>query len=211
MAAVIHLTGPSVQASRTGDASRVVVGTLAGTALGAIARLWMRLISDVPEFTWSGTIFIVAGFTIFGFAQSVAALARRRGWRPWLARAVRCVGVVGMLPLFVGAGAPMMPTVVGGGLAAWRHDWPKAARVVCLVLASLPIVVVGSQVVGDFGWSLHAFVGIVAMLAVYGAIVWATKATLVRPADPWPMRRLAIVAVIALVLVLLARVGVRST
>lgn len=57
-----HRTG------RRGDARIVLVGTLGALALGIIARLWMRLIAPEPDFTWSGTIFIVAGFTVFGLA-----------------------------------------------------------------------------------------------------------------------------------------------
>ncbi|HSP27497.1 MAG TPA: hypothetical protein VLN74_03025, partial [Ilumatobacteraceae bacterium] len=44
----------------------VLIGPFAGAALGVVARWWMRLISDDPEFTWSGTIFIVLAFTVMG-------------------------------------------------------------------------------------------------------------------------------------------------
>ena len=52
--------------------SKVVVAALTGgLALGVISRLWMRWISTDPEFSWSGTIFIVIAFMIFTTNQSI--------------------------------------------------------------------------------------------------------------------------------------------
>jgi hypothetical protein len=56
----------------------LAAGLFGGLTLGILARAWMRLISDDPQFTWNGTIFIVGGFTVFGFTQSVVAVGRRR-------------------------------------------------------------------------------------------------------------------------------------
>ena len=53
----------------------VPVFLVLGLLLGASARAWMRTISTDPEFTMSGTFFIVLGFTFFAAMQSVAALA----------------------------------------------------------------------------------------------------------------------------------------
>ena len=159
----------------------VFLGILAALALGVMARLWMHLIAVRPEFTWAGTLGIVIGFTIFGHAQSLGALARRRRWRSWATRVTRGAGVIGMLPLFVAAGGQMMPTVVFGGLAAWQVDWPTPARVVCAVIAALPALLVGHGIVHDFGRSLHSLAGVAGMLGVYSAIVWATRPTMSRP------------------------------
>jgi hypothetical protein len=155
----------------------LAAGLLGGAALGVSARAWMRLIAEDPEFTWSGTIFIVLAFTIFGFTQSVAVVARGRARRRWTLSIARVMGAVGFMPLFVGAGAIMMPTVVGGGLAFSRTDWRRVPRGICLLAAAGPVVLVGSQLVGTFGWSLHAFIGLVAMLIIYGAIIAATRFT----------------------------------
>ena len=46
--------------------STLAIGVLGGAALGIVARAWMRLISEDPEFSWSGTLFIVIGFTCSG-------------------------------------------------------------------------------------------------------------------------------------------------
>lgn len=174
-------TATSRRASRLRDFAVVLLGIVAALALGVLARLWMRLIAVRPEFTWAGTLGIVIGFTIFGLTQSLGALALRRRWRPWAARVARGAGVIGMLPLFVAAGGQMMPTVVFGGLAAWQVDWPRAARVVCAVIAGLPALFVGHGIVDDFGRSLHSMAGVAGMLGVYSAIVWATRPTMSRP------------------------------
>ena len=167
--------------------STLAIGVFGGAALGIAARAWMRLISDDPEFTWGGTIFIVMAFTIFGFTQSIVAVARRRTRRRWTLTLARVIGTVGLMPIFVGAGALMVPTVVGGGLAFARVDWHRVARGICLVLAAAPVLFVGSDLVSSFGWSLHALAGFVAMLAVYGTVVLATRFTFA--AQPGGRRR----------------------
>ena len=173
-------TTRTMPADRTSDPwviSTLAIGLFGGAVLGIAARAWMRLIADDPEFTWGGTIFIVMAFTIFGFTQSIGAVARRRTRRRWTLTIARVIGTVGLLPLFVGAGALMLPTVVGGGLALARVEWHRVARGICLVLAAAPVLFVGSDLVSSFGWSLHALAGFVAMLVIYGTIVLATRFT----------------------------------
>ena len=167
----------------------LATGLFGGLILGVVARAWMRLISDDPQFTWSGTVFIVGGFTVFGFTQSVVAVVRRRGSRRWTLTIVRVFGIIGLLPLFVGAGALMLPTVVAGGLAKARIEWNNIARWICVAVAAVPVLVVGSGLVGSFGWSLHAAAGFVVMIAVYTTIVSATRFTFTAQADGWRMKR----------------------
>ena len=172
-------------------ASTLAAGLVGGCALGIAARAWMRLISDDPEFTWSGTLFIVGGFTIFGLAQSIVAIARRRQPRRWQLTIVRAVGAVAMLPLFVAAGGVMLPTVLGGGLARARTHWRPVTRMLWLLLAAGPVLFVGLDLVDSFGWSLHTLAGFTAMLAVYAAIIWATRFTFAAQADGWRLSRRA--------------------
>jgi hypothetical protein len=167
----------------------VAAGLIGGFALGVIARGWMRLIAEDPEFTWSGTIFIVAAFTIFGLSQSIVAVVRRRARRRWTLTIARVGGAIGFMPLFVGAGAIMLPTVVGGGLAVARKDWGRVPRAICVVLALGPVVMVGSQLVGSFGWSMRALVGFLSMLAIYGTIIAATRFTIEPQSDGWRLKR----------------------
>ena len=167
----------------------LAAGLFGGLTLGILARAWMRLISDDPQFTWSGTIFIVGGFTVFGFTQSVVAVVRRRPRRRWTLTIVRVVGTIGLMPLFVGAGALMLPTVVAGGLAKARVEWNNVARWICLAVAAVPVLIVGSGLVDSFGWSLHAFVGFLAMIALYATIVSATRFTFTAQDDGWHAKR----------------------
>jgi hypothetical protein len=153
----------------------LAAGVVGGCALGCIARAWMRLIAEDPEFTWSGTLFIVAGFTIFGFGQSIVAVARQRLRQRSTLTIVRTFGVVAMVPLFGAAGAVMLPTVVGGGLAVARTEWHPAVRGLCLLAATAPVLLVGNDLLGSFGWSLHSLAGFVLMLAIYSIIIRATR------------------------------------
>ncbi len=167
----------------------LAIGLFGGLALGVIARAWMRLIAEDPDFTWSGTIFIVLAFTVFGITQSIAAVARRRTRRRSILTVARVLGGIGFLPLFVGAGAIMMPTVVGGGFALNRPEWRRVVRALCVLAASGPVVLVASQLTGSFGWSLHALAGFVAMLAIYGTIIVATKYSIAALDDGWRLKR----------------------
>jgi len=191
----------------------VAIGVFGGLALGVIARAWMRLISEDPAFTWSGTLFIVLGFTYFGFTQSIVAAARRRSTRRSRLTVLRVIGVAGMLPLFVAAGAVMFPTVIGGGLALARVDWRRFTRAVCVVVALAPVAFVGNDLVDSFGWSLRTLAGFIAMLAVYATIIMATRFTFARQDDGWRSRRsrtITIVIVVGLLLLIpLAAGGIK--
>jgi hypothetical protein len=91
------LSGPQdriAERARLRAKPTVAAGVIGGCALGVIARAWMRLIAESPDFTWTGTIFIVAGFTVFGLAQSIVAVARRREGRRWKLTIVRTFGAV---------------------------------------------------------------------------------------------------------------------
>jgi hypothetical protein len=180
---------PAAPAQRTRIWPILALGPLAGAALGVAARAWMRLISDDPEFSWSGTIFIIGGFTLFGIGQSIATATRRRARRRWTLTIARVVGAVTMMPLFVAAGSVMMPTVVGGGLGWTRTNWNRIVRCVCLAVALLPVLFVTKDLIGSFGWSLHALAGVIGMLAIYGTIIAAAKATFAPQLDGWHLRR----------------------
>jgi hypothetical protein len=184
---------------------RLAFGAVGGFVLGVIARAWMRFIADEPEFTWSGTLMIVLGFTIFGSSQAAVSVARRRRNAGAAVFAMRALGAAGMLPLLVGAGALMLPTVVGGGLVKERLHWSRGARLVCALVAAVPLVLVARGLVDTFGWSLHAALGFVLMLAIYGVIVRATTATFApQTTSARTRRRLRVAGSSAAVLALLA-------
>ena len=62
-------------------------------------------------------------------------------------------------------------------------------RGILLLVASVPVVLVGHDLVGSFGWSLHSVAGFVTMLAIYGTIIWATQFTFAAQADGRRMPR----------------------
>ncbi len=188
--------------SATTATIRLVQGAVGGAVLGVAARAWMRLVSDHPEFSWSGTLGIVIGFAVFGLLQGVAAIGRARLRRPWARRATRLVGVVGLLPLFVGAGGVMLPTVVGGGLALVRTDWPRRARALAGLVALVPVAFVTAPLVDEGGVALHTAAGATGLVGLY-----ATIAAVARPNFAPPLvahRALRWVAGVALALLTVA-------
>jgi hypothetical protein len=189
-------TPTAVAAVRPRTIPTLAIGLFGGLSLGIAARAWMRLIADKPEFTWGGTIFIVLGFTIFGLAQSIAAIAHRRAIRRWKLTIARVIGTIGLMPLFVAAGGVMFPTVVGGGLASARREWRPLTRWIWLVPAAVPVVFVGHDLVGKFGWSVHTLAGFTGLLALYATIVGSARFTFGARPDGWRFPRWARVTLI---------------
>ena len=111
----------------------VAAGLLLGGTWGVLARIWMRLISTHPEFSWSGTSMIVGAAAVAGGLLGLVRAARTRGGRPeW-----RLAAVPGLV-LFLGPGLLLLPALVLGGWA-WgsRRAWPLRV-VVALVPVGLP-------------------------------------------------------------------------
>jgi len=136
----------SVRSTRCRAPRRVIPLTVAagagvGMAYGIALRAWMRLVSEHPEFSWEGTLFIVGAFTIAGAAAGLVAGARRRQWKALLVP-TRIVAVVFSLSCFAGAGVVMLPTIVPGALALARTDWPLWVRRTLAVLSGLSTLVV---------------------------------------------------------------------
>lgn len=183
------------------DLGTLTAGLVGGLALGAIARMWMRFISTDPEFTWSGTLFIVLGFGVFGTTQALGTIVRRRARRAWPVRIARAIGGVGSLPLFVAAGGMMFPTVLAGSFAAWQSERKPWVRALSALVALLPVLLVGSQLVSDFGWSLRTAAGMVGLIAIYATIIRATRPTYTRQPQDQRLPRWARWLVLAVLVV----------
>ena len=123
----------------------IALAVLAGAGLGATygtaLRAWMRFISDNPEFSWNGTLFIVGAFTITGALAGLVVGGRRRGWKALMVPA-RTVAIVLSLSCFGAAGAVMLPTIVLGALALGRTDWPRRVRGTLSVLSAASTLMV---------------------------------------------------------------------
>jgi hypothetical protein len=206
MRGIVMVIDPTSQtgSSRFRVARFLGVGLVAGFVGGVVARAWMRVVAKNPEFTWSGTLAITIGFMVFGVTQSGALAARQIATKPSTISVTRVVGAIGMLPLFFAAGAQMLPTVIGGGLALARTEWPRRARIV-MMIAFVPVVFVTRGFVHDFGWSLRSAAGVTGLLAIYGSIIWATRSTLrANPAGLCQTKRAkVVVTVVAAVAVLI--------
>jgi hypothetical protein len=167
----------------------------------------MRLISTDPEFSWSGTIFIVMAFAItalgHGIAWTVRRSARRRRW----STVGRTIGAVLTMPLFFGAGGIMLPTVVGAALCRWRSDWPITMRGYAALVA-LPAPVILLRDSWHDGMSLRVVIGLALMASTYTVIV-ATLRPIVAPlGDGWRMPRALRVALLVLAALALAAIAV---
>jgi len=110
----------------------ILTGAGLGLTWGIAARLWMRFIAEFPEFSWSGTGYILGASTLVGACHAVAWRQRQLGGKAW-----RLWGV-SILGLGMGAGAIMLPTVFLWGTAFARRSWRAWGRTV-LILAGLPL------------------------------------------------------------------------
>jgi hypothetical protein len=93
-------------------------------------RLWMRFISTDPEFTWSGTGFILGAALLAGLGLGTAYALMRRGRRGWW----RVFGLP-LILLGAGAGMIMLPGTIIGGLTLGHRRWPRAVRISLMTLA----------------------------------------------------------------------------
>lgn len=173
-----------------------LISPFAGAGIGVAARWWMRLITDDPEFSWSGTIFIVLTFTIAGAGHGLAWAARRAHVRRRWSNAARAVAAVLTLPMFTGAGAIMLPTVLCASLARHRADWPKAVRVLVAVIA-LPAPIITVVDIARNGLAPGRLLGMALLMATYTAVVMSTGAIVAPIDDGWRMRRRIRILVVA--------------
>ncbi|MEX1106544.1 MAG: hypothetical protein WEB78_10120 [Ilumatobacteraceae bacterium] len=194
------LTEPHLTAtpSRLAPWQILILAPFAGTVMGVAARWWMRLITDDPEFSWSGTIFIVLAFTIAGTGHGLAWAARRAHLRRRWSTPARIVAAVLTLPMFAGAGMIMMPTVLGASLARDRTDWPRALRVVAVAVA-LPAIIIIAADLARGGVTPGRLLGSLLLVTTYTAVVRSISAVVAPIDDGWKMRRTVRVLVVIVV------------
>ena len=162
----------------------LVAGLAGGLAWGVIARVWMRFISTDPQFTWSGTLFIVIGFGLAGLAQSAAFLGRRAHLRRPKMTALRVATFASLLPLGMAAGGPVFPTIVLAPLALTHTDWSRRTRIAVGAVAMLPVLFVARILSQDLPL-IRTLVGFLWFLVIYAGIVWAAGFTLAPQLDGW--------------------------
>ncbi|SER74335.1 hypothetical protein SAMN05216199_1058 [Pedococcus cremeus] len=111
-----------------------VTGAGLGVLWGVGARVFMRLVTDNPGFSWAGTLFILGLAALMGMGLGVVAAAKATGARRWWLLAL----LPGLL-LLAGQGMPFIPAFVLGGLLFTRRH--------ALIRAVGAVGVVGSVVV----------------------------------------------------------------
>ena len=111
------------------------MGFALGAGWGVLARVWMRLISTSPEFTWAGTLSIVLTAAVIGLALGVVHAARRRGGSRWWRLFALIVPV-----LFLSPGIVLFPAAVIGGWGLRRG--PVARLVGAVAVLSAPVILV---------------------------------------------------------------------
>ena len=183
---------------------------MGGLAWGINARLWMRFISTNPEFTWSGTLFIVVGFGIAGLAQSAAYLGRRADLRRPAMTALRVVAVIGLLPLGGAAGASMFSTIILAALALTHQNWPRWLLGIVGAAALIPAFVTARSFFNDLSLE-RGVASVIWFLTIYAGIIWAARFSLGPQLDGWrasaPVRVLGVVA-LAPVILLAAQIAI---
>jgi hypothetical protein len=114
------------------------IGFLLGSAWMTVARVWMRLVSTEPEFTWTGTLSIVGATAVVGTVLGIVHAARRRGASAWW----RMLALVGLV-IFTSPGAVLLPAAVLGG---WGLRRGTIGRVVAgLGILSAPVLLVVAE------------------------------------------------------------------
>ncbi len=164
------LLGDGPQRTQAGSDQDSLPGSIAravlyGAAWGGAARLWMRFISEDPEFTIAGTSFIIAIPTVIALCGVLARRSVR--WRPLVRRPSRAIAAFSTVLLGVAAGILMMPTLLLGGIAwANRRRFPPLVLVPMALFACVPILAV-VQEIPDGSRFLPAFAAYLMLLATF--------------------------------------------
>jgi hypothetical protein len=159
-------------------------GFVVGAAWGVLARVWMRLISTDPEFSWVGTLSIVVLSAVLGAGVGVVHAARRTGRSSWWTLAV----VPGLL-LFMSPGILLAPCFLLGGLARGTRGRVLQSVGALTVAGSIVLAMVAES--GDVGpVYVVGYAALAVSLAWASSLVWQRRQ---RSASPMAARSAAIV------------------
>lgn len=156
----------------------ILAAVLGGLVLGIVARLWMRWISTDPEFSWSGTIFIVLGFAIFTTNQATVFVLRKKTKSRRVTSIIRGAGVLFSLPIFAAAGAIMFPTVALASIAVWQKTMDKKVRLALLAISLIIPIMQIWGFISDFGFNFVTLGRALLFVAIYSVVIYIVKSTI---------------------------------
>ena len=160
----------------------IVAGATLGLCWGIVMRSWMRFISGSPEFSWSGTGFILLAATVVGATLGLARTRRSAGGVGWWRMSILSLMLLGA------GGAVMWPSVVFGAVAIGRPRpvWLRSLLGVAAVGAQVPVV--QESILGE---STRGTVGAVLAVAWYAPMVaieaWAFSIVFAPAVDGAPL------------------------
>lgn len=159
------------------------MGFVLGAGWGVLARVWMRLISTSPEFTWVGTLSIVLTAAAIGLALGVVHAARRRGGSRWWRLLALTVPV-----LFLSPGMVLFPATVIGGWGLRRGPVGRLAAALAILSAPVILVVISWQEVETtltpYPENVYRLVLAAGGLVLGATAAWGTSVAL----GPWRRR-----------------------
>ena len=146
-------------------------GALLGAGWGVLARVWMRTVSTDPEFTWSGTLFIVGAMAAAGLLVGVVRALRLAG----LSSGFKLL-LLPTLLAFAGAGLLLVPGALLGGWALSGRG-PAVLRRAALVvtLVGIPLAVWFVATTAADRAVLHGPTVVVGLALVQGLLAWAAS------------------------------------
>lgn len=141
----------------------LALGAAAGALWGVVARAFMRLLTDDPGFTWSGTLFILGVASVAGACVGLAMGARASGRSGWWRLAA-----LPALALFAGPGILLAPAAVG--MAAVLRGRAVVRVLGTLFVAATPLALVTMPPVAPTPTQLA---GVALMLLCAAPLGWA--------------------------------------
>jgi hypothetical protein len=121
-----------------------------GLAWGIAARVWMRLISTDPEFSWSGTGGILGATAVGGLVLGILYGVRRAGRSRWW----RLLAVV-WLAILAGPGLPFLPAFLLGGLLWIHRSWARVVGVGAVLAGEAVLWLVTREAIPVSPWRLY--------------------------------------------------------
>lgn len=159
----------------------VVAGALLGLGWASVMRTWMRYISTDPDFSWSGTIFILVAGTIVGSVLGFARKRRRAGGVGWWRLSILSLMLLGA------GGAVMWPSVVLGAAAIGRlrPRWLRLGLGLATVAAQIPVV--NAAVLNATMSTVEAVVAVVWYAPMLAIEAWAFSVVFAPSVDGAPV------------------------